>query len=249
MTLNIVDPNLTNSNKATTNTRINPNNIILKCENLKKTYQDADKYIQVLDNCNFSIHEGERVAIVGRSGSGKTTLVNLLGGLELPTSGEVIFNNTSLRSLSDRARGKLRNNFLGLIFQFHYLLPEFTALENVAMPLLIRGMATNKAKELSHNALDKVMLSHRTTHKPSQLSGGERQRVAIARAIVTRPKCVLADEPTGNLDNDSADNVYDLMLDLTKEVGTSFIVVTHDMNLANKMDRIVKLHKGQLQEV
>lgn len=224
------------------------NQPILFCEDLKKTYQDGDRVIPVLDNVNFSIMPGESVAIVGRSGSGKTTLLNLLGGLETPTTGKVVLDNTNLLKLSDRKRGYLRNKVMGLIFQFHHLLPEFTALENVCMPLLIQGMATRQARKLSSAILEKVSLGHREQHKPNALSGGERQRVAIARALVTQPKCILADEPTGNLDNESADQIYDLMMMLTQEFNTSFVVVTHDLSLAKKMDRMVLLERGSLRD-
>jgi len=221
---------------------------ILVCENLNKSYQDAEKVIPVLENVNLSVMPGESVAIVGRSGSGKTTLLNLLGGLEDPTSGKVILHNTHLHALSDHQRGFLRNRVLGLIFQFHHLLPEFTALENVSMPLLIQGMKISEVKKASTSILEKVELGHRLQHKPSTLSGGERQRVAIARALVTQPKCVLADEPTGNLDTHSANSVYDLMMHLCQEFNTSFIVVTHDLALAKRMDRIVSLEQGCLRD-
>jgi len=219
---------------------------ILICENLKKIYQDGDKTVPVLESVNFSVMPGESVAIVGRSGSGKTTLLNLLGGLEVPTAGKVVLNNTNMHELSERKRGYLRNRVIGLIFQFHHLLAEFTALENVCMPLLIQGMSASHARKRSMEMLKKVFLSHRHEHKPGTLSGGERQRVAIARALVTHPKCILADEPTGNLDNESADNVYALMMQLVREFETSFVVVTHDMALAKKMDRIVTLERGCL---
>jgi len=227
---------------------LNQKNPILFCEDLKKDYQDGDKVIPVLGNIGFSVAPGERVAIVGRSGSGKTTLLNLLGGLEMPTAGKVVLDNIDLQDLSDRKRGYLRNRVLGLIFQFHHLLPEFTALENVCMPLLIQGLAVKEATERSVSILEKVSLSHRIHHKPAALSGGERQRVAIARALVTVPKCILADEPTGNLDGKSADQVYDLTMQLTQAFNTSFIVVTHDLSLAKRMDRIVVLENGTLVE-
>src|SRR3990167_8593448 len=185
---------------------------IVYCENIKKHYQDGDREIPVLEKVNFSVAPGETVAIVGRSGSGKTTLLNILGGLEMPSGGKVVLDNTPLHRLSEHKRGYLRNRVLGLIFQFHHLLPEFTALENVCMPLLIQGMRVSEARKRSLAILDKVSLSHRSSHKPAALSGGERQRVAIARALVTDPKCVLADEPTGNLDNQSADQVYSTMM-------------------------------------
>ncbi len=224
------------------------NDHIIYCENLKKDYQDGDKVVPVLQNVSFSVKRGESVAIVGRSGSGKTTLLNLLGGLESPSAGKVVLDNTPLHALSDRKRGYLRNKVLGLIFQFHHLLPEFTALENVCMPLLIQGLPVGQVKERSRALLEKVGLGHRQTHKPAALSGGERQRVAIARALVTQPKCILADEPTGNLDNQSADQVYDLMMQLMREFNTSFVVVTHDLALAKRMDRVVTIERGNLRE-
>lgn len=224
------------------------NKPILTCQNIKKVYQDGDRTIPVLENVNFSVMSGESVAIVGRSGSGKTTLLNLLGGLESPTTGDVVLDDTNLHKLSDRKRGYLRNRVLGLIFQFHHLLPEFTALENVCMPLLIQGISVREARKRSETILEKVSLSHRILHKPATMSGGERQRVAIARALVTHPKCILADEPTGNLDNQSADQIYDLMMQLIGEFGTSFIVVTHDLTLAKRMNRIVSLEKGILRD-
>jgi lipoprotein-releasing system ATP-binding protein len=224
------------------------NEHIIYCENLKKDYQDGDKVVPVLQNVSFSVKRGESVAIVGRSGSGKTTLLNLLGGLESPSAGKVVLDNNHLHALSDRKRGYLRNRVLGLIFQFHHLLPEFTALENVCMPLLIQGLPVGQVKERSRALLEKVGLGHRETHKPAALSGGERQRVAIARALVTQPKCILADEPTGNLDNQSADQVYDLMMQLMREFNTSFVVVTHDLALAKRMDRVVTIERGNLRE-
>jgi lipoprotein-releasing system ATP-binding protein len=221
---------------------------ILYCNDLKMDYRDGERIIEVLDNINFSVMPSECVAIVGRSGSGKTTLLNLLGGLETPSAGKVVLHGAPMHSLSEHKRGYLRNRVLGLIFQFHHLLQEFTALENVCMPLLIQGMAVKKAKKLSMDMLERVELQHRMQHKPALMSGGERQRVAIARALVTRPKCILADEPTGNLDNESADRVYHLMMQLVKELATSFVIVTHDLTLAKRMDRIVTLERGKLRE-
>lgn len=221
--------------------------MVLCCQNLAKAYQDGQKSIPVLEAVDFEVPRAQTVAIVGRSGSGKTTLLNLLGGLEVPTKGTVLLNGMDLQHLSDRERGYLRNRVLGLIFQFHHLLPEFTALENVCIPLLIQGVSVNKAKKRGIEILHRVSLGHRLTHKPSRLSGGERQRVAIARALVTQPKCILADEPTGNLDSESAEQVYDLMMQLTQEFNTSFVVVTHDLALAKKMHKIVVLERGTLQ--
>lgn len=223
-----------------------PEEPIIYCERLKKHYQDGDRIIPVLEDINFSVNRGETVAIVGRSGSGKTTLLNLLGGIESPNYGKVVLDGTSLTELSEHKRGYLRNRVLGLIFQFHHLLPEFTALENVCMPLLIQKINVSEAKKRSLKILDKVGLSHRATHKPMALSGGERQRVAIARALVSEPKCVLADEPTGNLDHHSAAQVYNTMMQLMRELGTSFIVVTHDLTLARRMDRVISLEEGKV---
>ena len=222
---------------------------IIYCENLKKDYQDGDKVIPVLQDVSFSVRRGESVAIVGRSGSGKTTLLNLLGGLESPSSGKVVLDNAHLHALSDRKRGYLRNRVLGLIFQFHHLLPEFTALENVCMPLLIQGLPVSQVKERSRALLEKVGLGHRETHKPAALSGGERQRVAIARALVTEPSCVLADEPTGNLDSDTAATVFALVRQLGRDLGIAFVLVSHDLDLAAQCDRVLKLEAGVLNQV
>lgn len=219
---------------------------VISITQLVKNYQDGDETISVLKGLNFKVALGEKVAILGRSGSGKTTFLNCVGGLEEVTSGSVRLASHELSSLNEKERGWVRNHFMGLIFQFHHLLPEFTALENVAMPLLIRGMKAKEVEKLAKAYLERVNLGHRLEHKPAQLSGGERQRVAIARAFVTKPKCILADEPTGNLDTDNADVIYQLMLELSKSEGTSFVVVTHDINLANKMDRVVSLVDGVL---
>ena len=221
-------------------------NSIISCQNLKKSYIDGTQVVPVLHGFDFEVKAGESVAIIGRSGSGKTTLINLLGGLELPSQGKVLLHNRDISELTDSERGYHRNHVLGFIFQFHHLLGEFTALENIGMPLLIRGMPIKTIREKSEYFLDKVGLSHRAAHKPNKLSGGERQRVAIARALVSEPKCILADEPTGNLDQDNADQVYNLMMMLVQQLGTSLVLVTHDLQLANRMDRIVKLDKGLL---
>lgn len=221
------------------------NQPILRCEDVQKSYQDGQRTIQVLESVNFSVMPGESVAILGRSGSGKTTLLNILGGLEEPTAGDIHLAGISLKGLSEKKRGYLRNQILGLIFQFHHLLPEFTAVENVAMPLLLQqGLRVKEAKERSLAMLDRVGLGHRLTHKPAKLSGGERQRVAIARALVTRPQCILADEPTGNLDNENAQSVYHLMMELSEAQNTSCVIVTHDLSLAKQMDRMVTLAQG-----
>lgn len=224
-------------------------NSIISCQDLIKNYLDGVESVPVLKGVQFDVHAGESVAIIGRSGSGKTTLINLLGGLELPSEGKVFLHNKDISLLSDSERGYHRNRVLGFIFQFHHLLGEFTALENIGIPLLIRGMAIKEIRERSEYFLDKVGLSHRGGHKPNKLSGGERQRVAIARALVSEPKCILADEPTGNLDQSNANQVYELMMSLVKQLGTSLIVVTHDNQLASRMDRIVKLEKGVLTPV
>ncbi len=221
--------------------------MLLSCEKLTKRFQEANKQpLTIFENISFQLKQAEKVAIVGRSGSGKTTLLNILGGLESPTSGAVYFMEKDLTQLNEKEKSHIRNHQLGFIFQSHHLLPEFDALENVCMPLLIRGMKPHEAQKQSIEILKKVGLSHRIQHKPGMLSGGERQRVAIARALVTRPKLVLADEPTGNLDFQHTQQIYDIMLGLMEALNTSFVVVTHDLELASLMDRTLKLQQGQL---
>lgn len=222
------------------------NPVVLTCRDVTKTYHDGDNDVSVLSQVSFDIQRGEKIAILGSSGSGKSTLLHILGGLDLPTSGNVTINNRSLSELSSTALAALRNNELGFIYQFHHLLAEFTAVENVAMPLLIAGVDKTTAQARAAELLAKVGLSHRLTHQPAALSGGERQRVAIARALVNEPNIVLADEPTGNLDKKTGDQIYQLLCDLSEQMGTSFVVVTHDIALAESMDRVLELSNGQL---
>lgn len=219
---------------------------VLKCNALTKTFDEDGLNVNVLKNISLEISPGERVAVVGSSGSGKSTLLHLLGGLDLPSSGTVEINGQAFSTMGEKERGIVRNKVLGFVYQFHHLLPEFTALENVCMPLLIRGVSPGEASKKAAEVLSRVELSQRLGHKPSELSGGERQRTAVARALVTNPHCILADEPTGNLDHKTAERVYELMLELHKELGTSFVVVTHDQTLAARMDRILTIEDGVL---
>jgi len=219
---------------------------IISCKNISKSFNDGKLNVDVLKGVNLSVNAGEKLAIVGSSGSGKSTLLHILGGLDLPSEGEVNILGNNIAKLSDADRGILRNRSIGFIYQFHHLLPEFTALENVSMPLLIRGVDVKTAQKNAEIMLDRVGLKKRTDHKPGQLSGGERQRAAIARALVTRPKVIMADEPTGNLDQRTAIKVFELMQELNDDLKTAFIIVTHDLLLARKMDKTYKLLDGVL---
>jgi lipoprotein-releasing system ATP-binding protein len=220
---------------------------VLSCAKLTKYFVQGEVRVEVLNDVNLSIGPGERVAIVGSSGSGKTTLLQLIGGLDLPTSGEISIAGQRIDQLNDAQRGELRNRAVGFVYQFHHLLPEFSALENVAMPLLVRRTPINEAKAQAQALLERVGLGARLTHRPSQLSGGERQRAAVARALVTKPKVVLADEPTGNLDGANAHQVFELMLELNREVGTALVIVTHAPELAARMQRVLTLNDGRIE--
>jgi len=221
----------------------------IRAEQLGKTYAEGKLRTPVFDGLDLKVRTGETVAIIGASGAGKSTLLHLLGGLDTPTAGEVYVAGQKMSDLSDAARGKLRNRALGFVYQFHHLLPEFTALENVMLPVLVGGAGVEEASQRATALLEQVGLAHRLGHKPGELSGGERQRAAVARALVNRPACVLGDEPTGNLDDRTAGGVFELMLSLNREQKTSLVLVTHDRRLARQLDRVLELHEGKLREV
>ena len=220
--------------------------IVIECKNISKQFADGELKTNVLSDVNLSVQKGDRIAIIGSSGSGKSTLLHLLGGLDKPTSGSIKVHGQDINRLSVKTLSKLRNQSLGFVYQFHHLLPEFSAIENVAIPLIIGGTKPKKAEQQAEDLLIKVGLSHRLVHKPSELSGGERQRAALARALITQPDCLLADEPTGNLDHRTAHGIFDLILELNESLGTALIIVTHDVELASQMGKMLTLKDGHL---
>ena len=228
---------------------MNNQEYIIECQNISKTYIDGKLQVPVLENLNFKVAHGQSVSIVGASGSGKSTLLHILGGLDKPTGGSIRLMGKDLSTLSQNSIGKLRNQYLGFVYQFHHLLPDFTALENVMMPLLIGHKSKAEAEQQALIMLEKVDLQQRVMHRPGELSGGERQRAAIARALVTHPACLLADEPTGNLDRRNAQNVLDMMLDLQSEMNASLVVVTHDDELASRFDEVLTVYDGSLKSL
>ena len=236
-------------NLAATGLRQAPGDTVLMCQGLGMTYAEGRLRTPVFDGLDLAVQKGETVAILGASGAGKSTLLHLLGGLDTPTAGEVFVAGQQMSALSDKARGTLRNRALGFVYQFHHLLPEFTALENVMLPVLLSGADVAEGRKRATALLEAVGLGHRLQHKPGELSGGERQRAAVARALVNNPACVLGDEPTGNLDEKTAATVFDLMLGLNREQGTSLVLVTHDRRLARRLDRVMELHEGKLRRL
>jgi len=224
----------------------NDRETVLECRSIVRRFDEGGSILEVLGGVDLTVKAAERVAIIGTSGSGKTTLLQIMGGLDTPTSGEVLVGGQCMHEMSERGQGDLRNRYLGFVYQFHHLLPEFSAAENVAMPLMIRRIAKEEALEKARMLLERVGLGERLTHKPGELSGGERQRAAVARALITRPKLVLADEPTGNLDAGNGEHVLQLMLELNRELETSLVIVTHDHSIARRMDRVVILEGGRL---
>ncbi len=219
---------------------------VLQCRSIVRCFDEGGSTLEVLSGVELSVKSAERMAIIGVSGSGKTTLLQIMGGLDTPTSGEVLVNGQRIHEMSERGKGELRNRYIGFVYQFHHLLPEFSAAENVAIPLMIRRVKKEDALDQARVLLERVGLGERLTHKPGELSGGERQRAAVARALITRPKLVLADEPTGNLDAGNGEHVLQLMLELNRELETSLVIVTHDHSIAKRMDRIMILENGRL---